>query len=49
MGSPRQRTQQYISARQQHPAWLLLASPRAPLVLGCLTALFEHSDDGIAG
>lgn len=48
MSSPRQRTQKYISARQQHPAWLLLASPRAPLVLGCLTSLFEYSDDGIA-
>lgn len=44
----RQRTQQYIAARRQHPAWLLLASPRAPLVLGCLTSLFEFADNGIA-
>ncbi|WGL15813.1 DUF3375 domain-containing protein [Microbulbifer bruguierae] len=44
----RQRTQQYISARRQHPAWLLLASPRAPLVLGCLTSLFEFADNGIS-
>lgn len=43
-----QRTQKYVSARKQHPAWLLLASARAPLVLGCLTALFENSEDGIA-
>lgn len=46
--SPQQRTRKYIAARRQHPAWLLLASPRAPLVLGCLTSLFEFSEDGIA-
>jgi hypothetical protein len=46
--SPQQRTRQYIHARQQHPAWRLLASPRAPLVLGCLTTLFEHAQNGIA-
>ncbi len=43
-----QRTQKYVSARQQHPAWVLLASHRAPLLLGCLSVLFEHADDGIA-
>ncbi|MCK0537551.1 DUF3375 family protein [Alcanivorax quisquiliarum] len=43
-----QRTRKYISARRHHPAWLLLASPRAPLVLGCLTTLFEFADDGVA-
>ena len=42
-----QKTQHYIAARKQNPAWLLLASPRAPLVLGCLTTLFEHAHDGI--
>ncbi|MFN3712683.1 MAG: DUF3375 domain-containing protein [Alcanivoracaceae bacterium] len=46
--SPQARTRKYITARHQHPAWLLLASPRAPLVLGCLTALFEFTEDGIA-
>nr|WP_298058125.1 DUF3375 domain-containing protein [uncultured Halomonas sp.] len=46
--SPQQRTRHYIVARKQHPAWLLLASPRAPLVLGWLTSLFEFSEDGIA-
>lgn len=46
--NPQQRTRKYIAARRQNPAWLLLASPRAPLVLGCLTALFENSKDGIA-
>lgn len=42
-----QRTQSYILARQQHPAWQLLAGRRAPLVLGCLQALFEQSQDGV--
>ena len=42
-----QRTQKYITARQQHPAWLLLASRRAPLMLSCLEALFEHQRDGV--
>lgn len=46
--SAQQRTQKYVAARKQHPAWLLLASPRAPLVLGCLTSLFENTEDGIA-
>lgn len=45
--SAQQRSQRYISARSQHPAWLLLASRRAPLVLGCLRALFERAHDGI--
>lgn len=43
-----QRTQRYISARSQHPAWQLLASRRAPLVLGCLKTLFEQAHDGIS-
>ena len=42
-----QRTQKYIVARQQHPAWLLLASRRAPLMLSCLDAMFEHQRDGV--
>lgn len=46
--NPQQRTRKYVSARRQHPAWLLLASPRAPLILSCLTTLFENSRDGIA-
>src|SRR5574344_1498653 len=49
MHSPsQQRTQKYIQARQQHPAWLLLASRRAPLMLSCLEALFEHQREGFA-
>ncbi|MBD2795940.1 DUF3375 domain-containing protein [Xenorhabdus sp. 18] len=43
----KQRTESYISARNQHPAWLLLATRRAPLVLSCLKTLFEESNDGI--
>ncbi|MFS2222822.1 DUF3375 domain-containing protein [Pantoea sp. B65] len=43
-----QRTEKYISARNQHPAWVLLAARRAPLVLSCLQVLFEKSHDGIA-
>ena len=42
-----QRTLKYLHARQQHPAWLLLASRRAPLMLSCLEALFEHQRDGV--
>jgi hypothetical protein len=44
----RERTLNYLNARHQHPAWVLLASMRAPLVLSCLQTLFEHSRDGIA-
>ena len=43
-----QRTHKYIAARQQHPAWLLLASRRAPLMLSCLDELFEHQRDGVS-
>lgn len=42
-----QCTEKYISARSQHPTWILLASRRAPLVLGCLRAMFKTSHDGI--
>lgn len=45
--SAHDRTRSYVLARQQHPAWVLLASRRAPLVLGCLQELFEHSDNGV--
>ncbi|EHQ4622569.1 DUF3375 family protein, partial [Salmonella enterica] len=43
----KRRTENYISARNQHPAWILLATRRAPLVLSCLKTLFEKSHDGI--
>jgi hypothetical protein len=45
--SAQQRSERYVSTRSQHPAWLLLASRRAPLVLGCLRTLFERAHDGI--
>jgi uncharacterized small protein (DUF1192 family) len=41
------RTQNYILARQQHPAWQLLAGRRAPLVLACLQTLFESGQEGV--
>jgi len=44
----RQLTDSYIHARHRHPAWQLLASRRAPLILSCLQSLFEQSHDGIA-
>jgi hypothetical protein len=45
--SAQQKARQYISARHNHPAWRLLVSPRAPLMLGCLTSLFEQARDGV--
>ncbi len=41
------RTRAYVLARQQHPAWLLLASRTGPAVLGCLQSLFTENRDGI--
>lgn len=43
----KQRTQQYVQSRRQHPAWQLLAARSAPLVVSCLQTLFEKSHDGI--
>lgn len=45
--SIQERTRSYVLARQQNAAWQLLASRRAPLVLGCLQELFERSHDGV--
>ena len=39
----RERTDAYVHARYQHPAWLLLASRRGPLVLSCLRGLFDDA------
>lgn len=44
---PQEHAQTYVLARQKNPAWQLLASRRAPLVLGCLQELFEQSQDGV--
>jgi len=41
------RTRAYVTARQQNPAWLLLASTTAPAVLSCLHSLFSENRDGI--
>lgn len=43
----RSRTQAYINARFNHPAWQLLAAQRGPLVLSCLQTLFEYSQNGV--
>lgn len=40
-------SQTYINIRRGHPAWQLLASHRAPLLLGCLKTLFDQSQQGI--
>jgi hypothetical protein len=42
-----EKSKSYVTARAQHPAWQLLASRRAPLVLGCLQTLFENAPNGI--
>lgn len=44
---PSHRTTSYVLTRLQHPAWVLLAARRAPLVMACLQELFERSDDGV--
>ena len=44
----RQLARKYISARHNHAAWRLLASPRAPLIAGCLSVLFDGAQDGVA-
>ena len=36
-----------IEACNRNPGWRLLASRRAPLVIGCLQALFAQSQDGV--
>lgn len=46
-GRDKNRTRAYVNARQQHPAWLLLASKTGPVVLSCLQALFLEHRDGI--
>lgn len=43
----RRRTENYISAKNQHSAWILLAIRHSLLVLSCLKTLFEKSHDGI--
>lgn len=40
-------TTTYITSRHHHPAWQLLASRRAPLVLACLRTLFDSTQSDI--
>ncbi len=43
----RENAQRYLSLRRNHPSWLLLASPKGPLILACLKALLETSPGGV--
>ncbi|MCA0326317.1 MAG: DUF3375 domain-containing protein [Proteobacteria bacterium] len=43
----REWCQLLVQARRQHPAWVLLAARRAPLILACLQALLHGSVRGI--
>ncbi|MEE8058163.1 MAG: DUF3375 domain-containing protein [Pseudomonadales bacterium] len=43
----KRRTQAYISARREHPAWRLLAAQSAPSVLSCLQTLFEERKEAV--
>ena len=38
-------TRRFLRLRQANVSWILLASRRAPLVIGCLRPLFEQSQD----
>lgn len=42
-----QRAERFTALRTHHPAWLLLASRYAPLVLSSLRTLFEPGQEGI--
>lgn len=46
-GSTKALCRTYVAAKSQHPAWQLVASRRAPLLLSCLRPLFELNQDGI--
>lgn len=45
--SSKQLSKKLIQSRNQHPAWQLLATRRAPLVISCLIPLFESNLDGV--
>lgn len=45
--SSKEQCNTLIKTRRQHPAWLLLASRRAPLIISCLRPLFDTHIDGI--
>ncbi|MDP1562467.1 MAG: DUF3375 domain-containing protein [Pirellulaceae bacterium] len=43
----REIVQKYISLRRSHSAWLLLASPKGPLILASLKHLIESNPTGV--
>jgi Protein of unknown function (DUF3375) len=43
----RELVQHYISLRRNHPAWLLLASPKGSLILASLKSLIEARPNGV--
>jgi len=43
----RELVNKYIALRRNHPAWLLLASPKGPLMLACLAALLDSHPGGV--
>jgi hypothetical protein len=43
----REVTEKLLSLRRNHPAWLLLASPKGPLILGILKTLLEAHPNGV--
>jgi hypothetical protein len=43
----RELVQKHISLRRNHPAWLLLASPKGPLILASLKGLIESNPNGV--
>lgn len=43
----REQTEGFILAKKQNPAWQLLASRRAPLVLSCLKHLLSGNEEGV--
>lgn len=43
----RELTRRFVSLRRNHPAWLLLASPKGPLILAILKTLLEENPNGV--
>lgn len=43
----RELAAKYVSLRRHHPAWLLLSSPKGPLILASLKSLMDSSPGGV--
>lgn len=43
-----EQAQRYVSLRRNHAAWLLLASPKGPLILASLKTLMEKHPNGVS-